>query len=216
MHKSLNYNDLKDIDKIKVDRMMKESKNFDEDYRDYLVDALFGFQYFCDAIDSGDLFPLLRNFRDSTQHMSKMECYIDNFLKDKGYEYYYDVQFDDIKDNWDISKLRFDFFIRPNLFIEYDGQQHFEDIEYFNCISVPFDKRIQYDNIKNVWCKLKNAKLLRIPYVYNLDSKSSIEKLNIILIDFLSCGIVSDEILNFYSKYNFSNYNEVISNEDGF
>ncbi len=60
--------------------------------------------------------------------------------------------------------LRFDFYIPShNLCIEYDGQQHFESIDYFGG-----DEHFEYcknnDKIKNEYCVNHSIRLLRISY----------------------------------------------------
>lgn len=67
------------------------------------------------------------------------------------------------------SFYRFDFYLpKYNLFIEYDGQQHFYPIKYYgddeekNLES--FKKAKERDEIKNNYCKENKIDLLRIPY----------------------------------------------------
>jgi predicted nucleic acid-binding Zn-ribbon protein len=61
-------------------------------------------------------------------------------------------------------KYRFDFFIdNLNLFIEFDGIQHFESKEFFG--GDEYFKKIQEsDKIKNNWCVNNRYKLIRITY----------------------------------------------------
>jgi hypothetical protein len=62
------------------------------------------------------------------------------------------------------KKHIFDFYLpNYNLFIEYDGEQHFKSIDYFGGDD-EFKKIIHNDNLKNEYCKLNNINLLRIPY----------------------------------------------------
>lgn len=59
---------------------------------------------------------------------------------------------------------RFDFFVPSyNLLIEFDGQQHFEDVEYFKS-ERGFDKRRERDLLKTKYAKDNGMSLLRIPY----------------------------------------------------
>ena len=63
-------------------------------------------------------------------------------------------------------KGRFDFYIpTEKYFIEFDGQQHFENIKFFGG-EKDFNKRIERDKIKNQWCKDNNIPLIRIPYTH--------------------------------------------------
>lgn len=63
-------------------------------------------------------------------------------------------------------KLHFDFYIESyNLLIEFDGKQHFENIELWDKPNKTNLKlRKEYDNIKNIWCKENKIELLRIIY----------------------------------------------------
>lgn len=67
------------------------------------------------------------------------------------------------------NKYRYDFFLPDyNLFIEYDGVQHYEPIR-FHGDNVEeneraFKKNQEHDKIKNDYCKDNNINLLRIPY----------------------------------------------------
>lgn len=60
------------------------------------------------------------------------------------------------------KKLLFDFYLPEyNLCIEYDGRQHFEEIELFG--GKEYLKLLQEsDNIKNIYCKNNKIRLLRI------------------------------------------------------
>ena len=102
------------------------------------------------------------------------------------------------------SFLRFDFFLpKYNILIEYDGEQHFTNSSYYGGEN-EFNKRIEYDNIKNTYCKNNDIFLLRIPYKYKPSKhKDKIEK---IILDYLKTKQVSIEIAKFYNKYEFSNY----------
>lgn len=60
-------------------------------------------------------------------------------------------------------KARFDFYIvDKNYLIEYDGKQHFTDLDSFYQDAT----LIQRDNYKNQWCKDNNIPLIRIPYTH--------------------------------------------------
>ena len=62
------------------------------------------------------------------------------------------------------GKLRFDFYIpKFNLFIEYDGKQHFEPVDYFGGEEA-LKHTQKNDKIKNEWADKNNYKLIRIPY----------------------------------------------------
>ena len=64
---------------------------------------------------------------------------------------------------------RYDFYLQQyNLFIEYDGQQHYEPVRFHgNNIEENmqmFQKVQEHDKIKNKYCEENNIHLLRIPY----------------------------------------------------
>ena len=60
------------------------------------------------------------------------------------------------------KRLYYDFYIpSKNLYIEYDGRQHFLDIDYFNN---NLQENIFNDKIKNCYICHINSNLLRIPY----------------------------------------------------
>lgn len=67
----------------------------------------------------------------------------------------------------DNKRLRFDFAIFKNnkleYFIEFDGKQHYEPIEYFGGQKY-FEYIHNNDIIKTQWCKDNNIPLIRIPY----------------------------------------------------
>lgn len=92
------------------------------------------------------------------------ECYIESVLKDMGINFKQQYSFDDCKY---IGVLFFDFAILKNNqllgLIEYDGKQHFESVEFFGGES-EFKKRQIRDGIKNIYCKVHNIPLLRLPY----------------------------------------------------
>lgn len=73
--------------------------------------------------------------------------------------------------NIDSINYRFDFYISDiNLFIEYDGIQHFESIEYFGG-DTQFEIIKLNDNIKNNWIISNNYNLLRISYKDDISLK---------------------------------------------
>ena len=69
----------------------------------------------------------------------------------------------------DNINYRFDFFIPDiNLFIEYDGIQHFESVDYFGGID-QFKIIQMNDVIKNNWVSKNNFKLIRMPYYSDIE-----------------------------------------------
>lgn len=98
---------------------------------------------------------------------SKGEVIIRNWLIKNKLIYKKEFTFPDCKN---ILCLRFDYAIfsdveKTNLIclIEYDGKQHFEEIEYFGGKDGLLYNQ-QNDKIKNEYCRNNNIKLIRIPY----------------------------------------------------
>lgn len=75
------------------------------------------------------------------------------------------------EDCCDIRPLPFDFYLpNYNKCIEYDGQQHFEPIDFFGGQEC-FEYTAKHDNIKNEYCKNNGISLLRIPYFRNINEE---------------------------------------------
>lgn len=72
--------------------------------------------------------------------------------------------------------LKFDFYLPDyNCCIEYDGQQHFQEVSFF---TQSLQENQYRDNIKNQYCKNNGIGLIRIPYWnYNKINKEYLEKL---------------------------------------
>lgn len=99
-------------------------------------------------------------------NLSKGEARIRKFLTDYNISFVQQKLFEDCvyKD-----KLRFDFYLQDyNMCIEFDGQQHFEPVDFANKGTKWAENLFTHnqikDSIKNKYCKNKNIKLLRIPY----------------------------------------------------
>ena len=96
---------------------------------------------------------------------SKSEIIIMNYLNKKSISFEYQKKFKDCKFK---QHLSFDFFLPYyNLCIEYDGIQHFKEIDFFGGKERLIQQR-NFDNIKNEYCKNKNINLLRIPYTKHI------------------------------------------------
>lgn len=63
---------------------------------------------------------------------------------------------------------RFDFYINNKFLLEYDGEQHFKELDS-NFFRDSLEKRKIHDQYKNQWCKEHNIPLKRIPY-YELNN----------------------------------------------
>lgn len=92
---------------------------------------------------------------------SKGEKVIKKILKEKNINFEIQKTFNGCSYK---SKLQFDFYLPDyNLCIEYDGIQHFKQIDWFGGES-GYKETKKRDNIKNNFCKDKQMPLLRIPY----------------------------------------------------
>lgn len=59
--------------------------------------------------------------------------------------------------------LPFDFYVNDSFLVEYDGEQHFTEVDYFGG-NQGFSLRQLRDNIKTQWAKDNGIPLVRIPY----------------------------------------------------
>lgn len=116
----------------------------------------------------------------TTEHTNSCGCLLSY------YNMYIDVLLDKLnvihKSEYSVDiqghKLRFDFYLPDyNLFIEYDGEQHYKPVNYgYNDeekAQRKFEVVQKYDQLKNEYCKQNNINLLRIPYW----DKQNIEKI---------------------------------------
>lgn len=78
--------------------------------------------------------------------------------------------------------LPFDFYVSNSFLIEYDGEQHFTEVDYFGGEQGLKIRQLR-DNIKTQWAKDNGIPLIRIPYTefHNIEQiiKESIEKYSI-------------------------------------
>jgi Zn finger protein HypA/HybF involved in hydrogenase expression len=106
----------------------------------------------------------LRGNRCPFCKQSKGEKMVQRVLDEITVRYEIQKSFDDLKSN--CQKLPFDFFLPDyNLLIEYDGIQHFKEVQYFGGAKKLANQK-RRDHLKNKYAKSKNIKLLRIPYTY--------------------------------------------------
>ena len=108
---------------------------------------------------------------------SKGELLIKQFLISHNIYFESQKSFNDCRFKETGQLARFDFYLpNYNLIIEYDGQQHYKEVEIFSDDLKTIQKR---DNFKNQWCKEHNIKMLRIPYFeYNNIEKILLDKLS--------------------------------------
>ena len=95
---------------------------------------------------------------------SQFEEYIEELLHSWNIDFISEYSFDDCKNHY---KLRFDFYIKDHngmdYCIEYNGQQHYESVEYFGGDS-RFEKQKENDSIKAEYCKDNDITLIVLPY----------------------------------------------------
>lgn len=140
-------------------------------YNRYTKNGESYIQYYCDKhSDKGIQEMNLTHFKASKipcRHcnVTSGELKISKYLSLNNYDYIMQKKF---KDCYDIRPLRFDFYLpKKNICIEYDGQQHFEPVNFNNSIDgglSDFIKTQRRDQIKNNYCQQQNIKLIRIPY----------------------------------------------------
>jgi len=101
-------------------------------------------------------------------NQSKGENEIAVFLENNKINFIQQKKFDLCKNK---NNLLFDFFLEENnICIEFQGIQHFKQIDFFGGIK-EFEKRIENDNIKRKFCKENKIKLLEISYVDNISKE---------------------------------------------
>ena len=91
--------------------------------------------------------------------ISKGESRILKYLQKHNVDYIHQHTFAGCKDQ---KLLPFDFYIpNQNTCIEYDGEQHFREVDYFK---YPLEYIKNHDMIKTLYCKNNDINLIRIPY----------------------------------------------------
>lgn len=66
--------------------------------------------------------------------------------------------------------MRFDFYIENTYLIEFDGEQHFKETQFFGNEKIDTKEALRryqvYDDIKNQYCINNNIPIIRIPYTH--------------------------------------------------
>ena len=102
-----------------------------------------------------------QGYRCALCNLWKGEKVIEQYLINNNIEFQGQKVFKDCKYK---NCLRFDFYLPYyNLCIEYDGEGHYQAIDYFGGEQQLKNNQIR-DEIKNQYCKDNNINLLRIPY----------------------------------------------------
>ena len=98
----------------------------------------------------------------------KGEVAINKILKSLGINYEYQKTFDDLKDK---GCLSYDFYIPDqNILIEYQGQQHYEPVDYFGGDG-KFKLQQKHDKIKADYAEKNDYNLIAVPYTEDTFSK---------------------------------------------
>lgn len=96
---------------------------------------------------------------DCTGSESLGERKVRKYLEDHNIKFEQEKWFDDCRD---INPLPFDFYLPDyNMIIEFDGQQHFCETNFFGEY---YEIRQRHDKMKNAYCQTKGIYLIRIPY----------------------------------------------------
>lgn len=91
---------------------------------------------------------------------------VERILNEYGLNYEKEKTFDDLKMH---RLLRYDYYVDSlNCLIEFDGEQHYYDIDYFNDSKDAYLKRRVSDNMKSEYALENKINLIRIPYWYEL------------------------------------------------
>lgn len=92
--------------------------------------------------------------------MSHGEYRIAQLLTEANINYEMEKRFDSCRFPTGI-RAKFDFWVNETYLIEFDGVQHYENIDYF---ANNLTKNQYNDQFKNEWCQQQNIPLIRIPY----------------------------------------------------
>lgn len=110
----------------------------------------------------------LRGYRCPYCNSPKGETLITKILNTINVDYEYQKTFSDLKDK---THLSYDFFIpNQNILIEYQGQQHYEPIDYFGGES-QFKLQQKHDQLKADYAKANGYNLIAVPYTEDTFSK---------------------------------------------
>jgi len=91
------------------------------------------------------------------------EILVKKYLDNNNISYKEQYSFKNCRDK---NRLTFDFYLPDyDVLIEYDGEQHFQKIDFFGG-EEKFKKQQKRDQIKNNYCKTNNIDIIRIPYIF--------------------------------------------------
>lgn len=97
-----------------------------------------------------------------SKSVSSNEIKIQNILQKWGYKFETQKRFKDCRDK---NPLPFDIYLSDfNILIEYDGEQHYKNIDRSRNKNNNLEITQKHDLIKTKYCKMNNIPLIRIPY----------------------------------------------------
>lgn len=99
---------------------------------------------------------------------SSSEKLISEWLKNNKISFKKEKTFDTCVNSETGYKLRFDFFIKPNILIEYNGKQHYEEVKFFSVNQERFFQSKKRDEFKLLWAKKNGFELYVIKYNQNI------------------------------------------------
>ena len=111
--------------------------------------------------------------------------------------------------NFQGQELRYDFYVKEwNLFIEYDGEQHFKLVPHFHRTPSKFIEQYQRDQVKNAYALRVGIHLLRIPFWQETAIETILDKTLIVLPNLFGTLSVSDKY--YTSEFEEKNVPDVI------
>ncbi len=136
---------------------------------------------------------------------SKVEKLVESILEQENIKHQREHKFDNCRSDKN-RMLPYDFALSEyNLLIECDGKQHFKSIDFYGG-KRQLKERINYDNIKSDYAFANDIPLLRIPYIY--DAVKDKVKIQTFILEFIETKMIPQEIIDFYSQFEFSTYAE--------
>ena len=123
------------------------------------------------------------------------ECLVKDWLNDKLIKFIHGYKVEGIIRN--VYPVKIDFYIPDkNIWIEYNGLQHYEFVEYFHSNIEGFKTQLIRDEKVRNYCKINNIFLIEVPYIYN--TKETIYKF---LDDVIINNIDPNTIVNYESLF---------------
>ena len=154
-----------------IDEIINELNKIHFDRYEYIINSFSSKSTFKSKIkiicpEHGEFENILQNHYHKKSgcpkcKMSKGETFLMNILKEFDIKHVTQKSFQECRNK---NKLPFDFYLPDyNTCIEYDGKQHFEEVEFFGGQSALL-KTQENDLIKTNYCIENNIKLIRIKY----------------------------------------------------